>query len=485
MLAPWAIEESADVNLQDKRLNQRMAEVLSQLGGSPKASIPSACGTWAETLAAYRFFDNPKVSFGGILEPHIEASFGRIKSQSVVVVAQDTTEVELTRPERVVSGAGPLADESRWGAFLHPMHAFSAEGTPLGTVYAQAWSREKPPLVARTKKQKEYDRKHTPFEDKESYRWFESLRQAEEIAEAAAETQVVCVADSEADIYELLGSPKIDRVDWIVRGCQNRALSGEQTLQQDAAPAFIRETVLKTECRFTKTINIGKRKSRIKDETRKRKQSRPAREAEMEVRAASVTLRAPWRCDKKLTDTTINVVLVTEVDVPQGEEPIEWILLTSLPIDTIEAIKSVIQYYTVRWMIEVYFRTLKSFCRIEERQFETLDRVLNAIAIYMIIAWRSLYVCRIAREMPDDSCEIIFEPEEWKAVHSFVHMEMPPENPPSLKEMVRAIGQLGGFINRTHDDQPGPLTVAAGLQRTHDIARCWLAFGPDTNLADP
>jgi len=479
MLAPWAVEESNDVDLQDKRLNQRMAEVLNQLGGSPGASIPSACGTWSETLAAYRFFDNPKVTFGGILEPHIEATFRRIKSQSVVVVAQDTTEVELTRPERIVSGAGPLADESRWGAFLHPMHAFTPEGTPLGTVYSQAWARDKPPLVARTKKQKELDRKHTPFEDKESYRWFESLQQAEEIAEAAPETQVVCVADSEADIYELLEYPKTDRVDWIVRGCQNRALSRDDASESDTTPAFVRETVMETDCRFTNPIKVGKRKSKLENENRKRKQSRPARESEVEVRAARVTLRAPWRCDKKLTNAVVNVVLVTEVDVPEGEEPIEWMLLTSLPIDTDEAIKNVIQYYTVRWMIEVYFRTLKSVCRIEERQFETLDRVLNAIAIYMIVAWRSLYVCRIVREMPDESCEIIFEPEEWKAVHSFIHMKAPPKHPPTIQEFVRAIGQLGGYVNRTRSDEPGPLTVALGLQRAHDITRCWLAFGPD------
>ena len=485
MLAPWALEESADVNLQDKRLNQRMAEVLNQLGGNPRASIPSACVTWPETLAAYRFFDNPKVTFGGILEPHIEASFRRIESQSVVVVAQDTTEVELTRPERVVSGAGPLADESRWGAFLHPLHAFTPEGTPLGTVYAQAWARDKPPQVARTRKKKDYARKHTPFEDKESYRWFESLQQSEEIAEAAPDTHVVCVADSEADIYELLEYPKTDRVDWIVRGQYNRALSGEKTSDNDDTPAYIRETVMATECRFTNEIQVGKRKSKLENDTRKRKQSRPAREAVVEVRAASVTLRAPWRCDKKLTDTVVNVVLVTEIDVPKGEEPIEWMLLTSLPVDTVEAIGSVIQYYTVRWMIEVYFRTLKSICRIEERQFETLDRFVNAIAIYMIVAWRSFYVCRLARELPDESCEIIFEPEEWKALHSFIHMEAPPPQPPTLHEMVRAIGQLGGYANRPRKDEPGPLTVALGLQRSHDITRCWLAFGPDANSAEP
>lgn len=481
MLAPWVIEESSDINLQDKRLNGRMGEILGQLGGSPSASIPSACRTWSETLAAYRFFDNPKVTFEKLLESHISATYRRITSHPVVIVAQDTTEVELTRPERKVVGAGPLDSGSRWGAFLHPMMSFTPEGTPLGLVYAQAWARDEPPKGARPKKQQEHDRKHTPFEDKESYRWYESLHQAEDVAQQSPQTHVVCVADSEADIYELLEYPTNERFDWIIRGCQNRSLrNSEKGIEEANTSAFLREKVLSTKVRFTNEIHVRKRESKIPGDARNRKQSRPARDAVVEIRATRVKLRAPWRCDKKLSDAAVNVVLVTEVDPPQDEEPIEWMLLTSLPITSARQIKAAIQYYTVRWMIEVYFRTLKSSCRIEERQFETIDRVLNAIAIYLIVAWRSLYVCRIARELPDESCEAIFEPQEWKSLHSFIHLKPPPPEPPTLQAQVRMIGQLGGYVNRSRDDEPGPLTITLGLQRAHDITRCWLAFGPET-----
>lgn len=145
----------------------------------------------------------------------------------------------------------------------------------------------------------------------------------------------------------------------------------------------------------------------------------------------------------------------------------------------------VIQYYTVRWMIEIYFRPLKSSCRIEERQFETIDRALNSVAIYMIVAWRALMVCRISREYPDESCELIFEPEEWKSVYYFVHRTPPPPKPPTLDAMIRIIGQLGGYVARPRKDKPGPLTVALGLQRTYDITNCWLAFGPETRANVP
>lgn len=479
MLARWVVEESCDVNLQDKRLNSRMTEVLAQLGGSPNKSIPSACLTWSETLAAYRFFDNPKVTFERILEPHIAATYRRIRKQSVVILSQDTTEIELTRPQRKVVGAGPLDSGSRWGAFLHPMLACTPEGTPLGNVYAEAWARDTPPDIARTKKQQEHDRKQTSFENKESYRWYQSLVQAEDVAQQSPETHVVCVADSEADIYELLASEKKDRVDWIVRGCQNRLLSNDSDKPKDEETVgFLREKVLQAPPRFTNEIHVGKRNSKLPNDTRNRKQSRPARDAVIEVRAAKVKLRAPWRCDKKLLDVNVHAVLVSEVDPPQDEEPIEWMLLTSLPIGTDEEVRTVIQYYTVRWMIEIYFRILKSSCRIEERQFETLERFLNAVAIYMIVAWRSLFICRIAREMPNERCELIFEPEEWKSLQSFITMKPPQDKPPTLQEIVRAIGQLGGYTNRKRNDEPGPLTVTLGLQRSHDITRCWLAFGP-------
>lgn len=481
MLAPWVVEELKDVNLADKRLNDRMAQVLDQLGGHPNASIPAACNGWAETLAAYRFFDNEKVTFEKLLEPHIEASYRRIKEHPIVILAQDTTEIDLTRPEREVVGAGPLDDGSRRGALLHPLMSFTPEGTPLGTVYAEAWVRDEVPAKSMTKEEKEYARKHTPIEEKESVRWVDTLSQAQNAAEHAPQTQFICVADSEADIYEFLELGHQNSVDWIVRGCQNRAIKTPrkpEVLASDPS-AYLHQHVLATKCLFTNEIHVRGRKSKIPSDKRGRKLSRESRDTTVEVRAATVELRAPWRHDRKLQDTTVNVVLVTEVDPPEGDVPVDWMLLTSLPIDDVDQVRAVIQYYTVRWMIEVYFRTLKSSCRVEERQFETIDRALNSLAVYMIVAWRALMVCRISREYPDLSCEAIFEPEEWKSVYYVVHKQPPPDEAPTLKAMTRMLGQLGGYIDRVREDEPGPQTVAIGLQRAHDITQCWILFGPE------
>jgi hypothetical protein len=139
MVVPWVLDEMKGVDLNDARLNDRMAKVLSQLGAQPTASIPAACGGYAELTAAYRFFDNEKVHFNNVLEPHIKATRRRMAGQSVVILAQDTTEIELTKPQQQVVGAGPLDGGSRRGLFLHPLHAFTPNGTSLGTVQARGF----------------------------------------------------------------------------------------------------------------------------------------------------------------------------------------------------------------------------------------------------------------------------------------------------------------------------------------------------------
>jgi len=482
MLAAWAIDEMKDVQLGDKRLNDRLVEVLSQLGARPTMSIPAACGGAAETAGAYRFFANKKATFEDVLQPHVEATRRRIAERDVVLLVQDTTEIDLTRPEKQVTGTGPLDDGPRRGAFLHPLHALTPDGTPLGTVYATAWTRDDAPPPS--KSEREHRRKHTPIEEKESHRWVETLRHAREQAQRAPQTKFVCIADSEADIYELLAEAQATphRPDFIVRACQDRALHEEDSPENagfsDDAANLLRDQVLTREVLFTHTIKVRGRQTKVACDKRGRRQPRKSRNATVEVRAATLTLRPPWRHDRKLPAVTVNVVLVREVDPPADDVPVEWILLTSLPIDDVEAVRTVIQYYCVRWMIEVFFRTLKSCCRVEGRRFEHIDRFLPCLAVYLIVTWRTLFVCRLGREFPDTSCEALFEPSEWKAVYYVVHQEPPPADPPTLKEMIRLVAQLGGYVNRLRDDEPGPQTVWLGLQRTHDMALCWETFGP-------
>ncbi len=475
MLPPWIDNELETADLKDKRLDNRFREVLSQLASRPTGGIPAACGGRAEMAAAYRFFDNGKVTFDTVLAPHVQATRRRIAEQPVVIAVQDTTELDLTRPDQQVRGAGPLDAGARRGALLHLLHVFTPDGTSLGTIHGDAWTRTDDRIKASA--QTRAQRGATPIEDKESHRWLAAWRQVCEQARGQSATQFICVADSEADIYEFLVEAQAQprEADWIVRGCQDRAL--QQT--EDCAATHLVDQVAAQPLRFTKTIKVRGRTAKVSCETRGRRQPRQSRGAEVEVRSASLTLRPPWRPGIKLPPVQVNVVLVREVNPPPGEEPVEWLLLTSLPIETLDQVRKVIEYYCVRWMVEVLFRTLKSGCRVEQRRFEQLDRLLPCLAVYLIVAWRTLYVCRLGRSCPEISCEAVFEPSEWKSVCRVVRRKT-PESPPLLGEMVRLVAELGGYVNRPRAEPPGPQTIWLGLQRAFDIANCWDLFGPES-----
>jgi len=474
MIAAWVQEEMDTVELHDERLNERLRMVLDQLASHPTASIPAAAGGHAEMTAAYRLFDNPKVEFQNVLAPHPAATLRRCAAQATVVVAQDTTEVDLTRPATRVSGDGPLDHGARRGLLLHEIQAFTEDGTPLGTLDATCWAREEEPLGHSAAAHAE--RHSTPIEDQESQRWVDGLRVARVVARQLPGTRLICVADSEADSYELLeeATAEPQEYDWIVRGCQDRAL------QQDADGngGLIRARLLEEPVLYEAAISVRARKSLVSQPKARRKASRSGREAVVEVRAAQVTLRPPRRPDRRLPVVTVNVVLVLEPHPPQGEDAIEWLLLTNLSIDSVADMQRVVQLSGVRWVIEVFFRTLKSGCRVEDRRFETVERLLPCLAVYLLVAWRTLFVCRLGRSCPDASCEVVFEPAEWRAVSTVIHRTPPPRTPPTLEEILRLVAQLGGYINRPRPDPPGPQTVWLGLQRTHDLALAWQTFGP-------
>lgn len=481
-LADWAAEEMAETDLGDERLNRRLNRILSDLARQPTLSIPAACGGYKETAAAYRFFDNDKVDFRGVLQPHVESTHARVAAQPIVLMVPDTTEVDLTRLEQQVKGTGPLDGGARRGVLLHAIHTFTPDGTPLGTIDALPWARDDdaPPNANKTRGQQRAE----PIEEKESYRWLMAMRRVRAEAARCPATQVVFVADSESDIYDVIaeGMEGPRTADWIIRSCQDRALVDD--LEDRDVRDSLREELLAAPELERRTITVRGRTAKVACEDRGRRQPRASREATVAVRAVAVTLRAPERSAGQLAEVTVNAVLVTEVDPPADDVPVEWLLLTSLPIDTVDQVRLVIQYYSTRWMVELFFRVLKSGCRVEDRRFEDLERLLPCLAVYLIVAWRVLFLCRLGRSCPEMSCEAVFEPAEWKSVYVVVRREPPPKRAPRLQEMIRLVAQLGGYVNRKRDDEPGPQTVWLGLQRLHDIATCWKVFGPGAGAVE-
>lgn len=200
------VDEVRGAEFGDKRLDKRLSKVLSEFGAKPNLSIPAATHARAEMEGAYRFFDNVKVSPEKILQPHVDATRERISQCDFVLLVQDTTELDFTRPKQQVRGAGPMDSKVRRGAFLHPLMAFDLAGLPLGTVWQKSWAREKIETTL-TKEEKSRKRKEIPIEEKESLRWVEGIRAARKVAESCPQTTCVCVGDRESDIYELFSEP--------------------------------------------------------------------------------------------------------------------------------------------------------------------------------------------------------------------------------------------------------------------------------------
>lgn len=472
-------DEVRGADLGDARLNQRLVTVIEELGARPNLSIPAATDGRAEMEGAYRFFDNDRVSPEKIREPHVAATIERMAQCEIVLLVQDTTELDLTRPSQQVRGAGPIDCESRRGAFHHPLIAFSIDGVPLGTVWQKTWAREKIE-TSLTKADKAKKRRDTPIERKESIRWIEGQRAARDIAAACPNTQCVCVSDSESDLYEMFSEPRTiepttnsqtaaPQLELVVRAAQDRSTTTGDWLTDARS----------SEKLLSNSVRVSARVAKIPTAKSSRAKSRAARTADVEVRATTVTLKPPTRPDRQLRPLEVHLVLVEETNPPEGCDPIRWLLVTTLPVATSDDVMQVVSIYCMRWQIEVYFRTLKSGCRVEGRQFETLRRMENSLAVYSIIAWRVMYLCRLGRECPDLNCEVVFSESEWKSICHIHRRGQVPSEPPTLNEMIRLISSFGGYVLRPKTN-PGTQTLWIGLQQLYCFSLSWDAFGPDS-----
>jgi Transposase DNA-binding/Transposase Tn5 dimerisation domain len=465
----WIEDELRTADLRDARLNDRFRVLLQRLSQKPTLSLPAACNGWAETQAAYRFFDNDKVDDQRLLRPHFEATMERIRRRPVVLIPQDTTEFELTRAQERVGG--PLGDEDHWGVHTHVALAVTPQRLALGLVSSRTWARD--PATFRLRKQKQ----GKPIGHKESSRWLEGYRRACEVAAGAPQTRVVSLSDSEGDIYECFAAAAAGdgpRADWIVRACQDRCVrDGEGTAEHKLFATAAAWAVL-----GTLSIEVGARPARSRDGGRRR-QARGARTARLTVRAGPVVLQTPERLGRAAPHTPVHAVLVREAKPPAGEAAIEWLLLTSLPAATFEQARDTIHYYTCRWEAEIYFRVLKSGCMVERLQLETTARFTNCLAVYQIVAWRVLFALRLGRQCPELPCDVVFSEAEWRAVYQVMRRQ-PATAAPSLGDMVTWVAALGGHLNRKGDGPPGPQTMWIGMQRARDFALTWTAIkNPD------
>jgi hypothetical protein len=427
----WAVEEFKDIDLGDKRLNKRTVRLVERFAANPLASIPQACGGWAETQAAYRFLAQDGIEWEGIFASHWASSEERMHAHSVVLCLQDTTELDFNGQS--IAGLGPLSYEPQRGMYVHPTYAVTPDREPLGVLDAWMWAREP----------KDADGKRGGL--LESSRWTEGYTRIAEMAVRLPDTRLVYVADREADIVALmaqardLGNP----ADWLIRSKHNRTLPEGGKLWAGVTTG----EALGTIC-FTMPSRQGQKAREVRQR--------------VWVKRTSVS-------DGKGGRVEVSCLVAREEDAPEGVKPVEWRLLTNRLIETFEAATELIDWYRARWEIELFFHVLKNGCRVEALQLSTIERLERALALFMVVAWRIARLMRLGRTCPDLDAALLFEQDEWQAAY-ILNRKKVPKTPPRLNEVVRLVAMLGGFLARRGDGEPGVKTIWLGLQRVVDFA---------------
>lgn len=453
--ADWVEEEFGTVGFYDARLKRRLFSLVRDFYQQVEAPIPQACGSYAKTKGAYRFFNNDRVTMDTMLYAHTESTIERIKNYKVVLAVQDTSTLNYTT-HRATEGLGPISNQrdGSVGLVVHDTMGFTTEGTPLGLLDVQCWARDRQDIG------KKHRRKKLPIDQKESVKWLKSYQAVAEVQKLCPETMLVSVGDRESDIYELFLEATNNRVG------PHLLVRCERSRNRKAGEHYLWEEMARQPVAGIHGVHIPRRGCQL------------ARDAKLQVRHAKVTLQPPQ--DKDYRSIDVWMVYAREIDSPASvKSPLEWMLLTTVEVNNLEQACERLGWYAKRWGIEVYHRTLKSGCRIEDRRLESAESLEACLAIDMVLAWRIYHLTKLSREIPDAACTVFFEEAEWKALYIFINNSPNlPDKEPTLREITRMVGSLGGFLGRKSDGEPGTTSLWRGLQRLEDITATYLALLP-------
>jgi hypothetical protein len=385
--AGWSVREFEGLDLGDVRLNRRLLTMAEAFGAHPQAPINQASADWQDTKAAYAFFDNLHALPAEILLPHQQRTLERMSAYPLVLALQDTTFLNYTH-HPATSGLGPIGGGQR-GLVMHSTLAATPQGLPLGVLDQQIWARPEPEPDAKRAKQR-------PIAEKESHKWLTALH--ETVTITPSEIRLVTVADREADIFEFLAEADDLEAEYVIRAAQDRRLKGEVEL--------LWAHMAKQQVGGTITVEVPA------------KGGKPARQAELQVRVAHLTLQPPQRTADNpaiwLEPVKVWALWLHEDTVPHGVEPLDWLLLWQ---DATERIG----WYCLRSLIESWHKILKSGCTIEDCRLESAERLKPYLTLMGIIAWRLFWLTHINRQLPEASCTTILSDHEWKALYTAIH----------------------------------------------------------------
>jgi Transposase DNA-binding len=444
----WVDQEVAGCAFADARLDKRFRALLEQLAEGTGGSIPFACQDWANTKAAYRFLSNQRVNEQDILAGHFEATAARCAaSEGPVLVLHDTTEFSFQREDSGAIGMlGKLGQRTVCGILMHSSLAVTSQGLPLGIAAIKFWTRNK--FKGTNALKKRINPTRVPIGEKESVRWLENLQQSTALLDAPQ--RCVHIGDRESDIYELFCAAHQASTHFLIRTCVDR-LAGDGT-------HTIADEIALTPSKGLHAIEFRDSKGELA-------------QALLELRYQRIHVRPPLAKQKHYPDLTLTVLHATERDAPLGRDKIDWKLITDLPIRSrAEAIEK-LEWYALRWKIEVFHKILKSGCKAEESKLRTADRLANLIAIFCILSWRIFWLTMINRVAPQAPPSLAFTTLEIGLLDQAINDRgrSPPRHR-SLSYYLIRLARLGGYLARAGDPPPGNTFIWRGLSRLTDIA---------------
>lgn len=459
----WCANELSSIKLGDERLDRRLLKVANDLMNNPAKPIHVACDSWSEAKAAYRLFDNNKLQEEALLQAHQAETIKRLeKSEEVIFAIQDTTTLNYTHHPKKKGinkiNKNPGFEKPTVGCFLHNTLLITERGLPLGLLNQKIFQYDTEEKISH---------KQRPIIEKLSYRWIESLKATKSLC---GKKSVITISDRESDIFELFVEAKEVEANILIRAAKDRILINDSPIK---AHKTLWTNMRKIPLAGIQTISLPPRHNECE------------RTATVEVRYSEITFkpaqRHPGAKIKPLPSVTMWAVWLYEVNAAVDVERLEWMLLTNMPVNSVEDAIKMGKWYRLRWQIECYHRILKSGCKVEECRLETYERLKKFIRLKSIIAFRLFWLTVISRVQPEASSDEILKEYEWKAMYCHIKKtNKAPSKPPTVKEAIRMIAKLGGFLERKNDGEPGMTYIWRGWERLALISEFWLSVHTET-----
>jgi len=451
-----ALDEVRGAEFGDRRLSKRLLVLVEKLSVDPSASFPEAAGSEAALEATYRFFRNESVTPERILGPHVASTLDRVLAERAVIIAHDTTEFSFTTPRE---GLGRINDAGQ-GFFAHMALAVSADGArrPLGVLGVHTFTRQHPP-----KRDKHTEK--TPETERESFRWKALAVEVDQRLSESADA--IHVMDSEADAYDLLDGLIANNQRFVIRLKFDRSIRDD-----DGDKIRLSQRLPELKGRFVREVQVSARNAPHHEKRgRKRNAGRTSRLATLKFSSTAVSLVAPKSVGPGRSDLDVNVVSVVEVDAPAGIEPVTWLLVTTEPVGSSAEVERIVDAYRARWPIEEFFKALKTGCAFEKRQLEGLPALLNALAVFVPIAFQLLALRSAARSDPERPAATLLRKTQLLVLQRHKSTRLPLNA--TARAAFLAIAQLGGHIK--NNGEPGWIVLARGYQKLMDLEEGALA----------